>query len=119
TVSETLAAVLPKEPDLDTLPAATPSVVRRLLRRCLHKDPQHRLRDIGDARIAIEEALAGVPAEDGAPAAAARRSRMLPWAIAGALALALIVTGVSFWRATRPIVHPLMRFSVDLGPEAQ
>src|SRR5215471_2246591 len=53
TISETLAAVLLKEPDLTGLPASTPAAIRRLLRRCLDKDPQERLRDIGEARIAI------------------------------------------------------------------
>src|SRR5204863_10083561 len=86
--------------------------------RCLHKDPQHRLRDIGDARIAIEEALAGAPADDKAPAATMHRNHVLPW-VAGAATLALIVTGVLLWRAKRPVAHPLMRFSVDLGAEAQ
>jgi hypothetical protein len=104
-----LASVIKDQPDLDRLPAAMPSVVRRLLRRCLEKDPQRRLRDIGEARIAIEEALAGTPAEDGAPAAAAHRNRILTWAIAGASIPALIVTGAFLWRATRPAEHPLMR----------
>jgi serine/threonine-protein kinase len=58
-VSETLAAVLMSEPDLASLPANTPPKVRRLIERCLRKDPQSRLRDIGDARVVIEEALAG------------------------------------------------------------
>ena len=50
TVTDVLAAVVTREPDLDTLPAATPPAVRQLLRRCLDKDPKHRLRDIGEAR---------------------------------------------------------------------
>src|SRR6516162_3352393 len=53
TVSDTLAAVLLKEPPLDGLPSDTPPGLRRLLRRCLEKDPQQRLRDIGEMRIAI------------------------------------------------------------------
>src|SRR6202166_1562044 len=58
TISDTLAAVLEREPDLQKLPPATPGRIRDLLRRCLEKDSQRRLRDIGDARIEIEEALA-------------------------------------------------------------
>ena len=50
TVSDTLAAVVEREPDWTALPAATPAAVPRLLRRCLEKDPKLRLRDIGDAR---------------------------------------------------------------------
>src|SRR6202521_3150704 len=53
TVSDTLAAVLEREPDLQALPPATPAKIRDLLRRSLQKDFQRRLRDIGDARIEI------------------------------------------------------------------
>ena len=58
TFSETVAAILDRDPDWAALPAETPRGVHRLLRRCLAKDPQHRLRDIGDARLEIEEAIA-------------------------------------------------------------
>ena len=56
TVSDTLAAILEREPDWSALPRATPAARRALLRRCLEKDPKRRLRDIADARIEIEEA---------------------------------------------------------------
>jgi hypothetical protein len=59
TLTDTIAAVLEREPDWHALPPATPAAVRDLLRRCLQKDKDRRLRDIGDARIEIEEALAG------------------------------------------------------------
>jgi len=62
TVSDTLVAVLKGEPDWQALPATTPPGIRRLLRRCLEKDPDRRLHDIADARIEIEDALAQ-PAE--------------------------------------------------------
>ena len=58
TVSETMTAVLEREPDWPGLPEETPQTVRRLLRRCLEKDPHHRLHDIADARIEIDDALA-------------------------------------------------------------
>lgn len=58
TVSETMTAVLEREPDWSGLPQQTPQTVRRLLRRCLEKDPHHRLHDIADARIEIDDALA-------------------------------------------------------------
>ena len=54
TVTDTLAAVIMKDPDWSQLPAATPIRVRVLLQRCLQKDPKQRLRDIGDARISLE-----------------------------------------------------------------
>jgi len=58
TVSETMAFVMTKEPDWDALPKNTPRRLRELLRRCLVKEPRNRLRDIGDARLAIEEMIA-------------------------------------------------------------
>ena len=59
TVSEILANVLRSEPEFGRLPDATPDSVRRLLRRCLQKDPKRRLRDIRDARLEIDDAAAG------------------------------------------------------------
>ena len=61
TVSETIAEVLKQEIDFTKLPAGLPASVGRLLRRCLERDPQRRLRDIGEARLLIEGALAGEP----------------------------------------------------------
>src|SRR5260370_16605972 len=55
TASETMAAVMMKEPDWNVLPPNTPSRLSDLLRRCLVKDPRNRLRDIGEARTAMEE----------------------------------------------------------------
>ena len=58
TGSEAMTAVLEREPDWSMLPEETPHTVRRLLRRCLEKDPHHRLHDIADARIEIDDVLA-------------------------------------------------------------
>src|SRR4030095_802762 len=51
TVTDVLAVVLTREPDFGLLPPTTPQSARRLLKRCLDKDPRTRLRDIGEARI--------------------------------------------------------------------
>jgi eukaryotic-like serine/threonine-protein kinase len=67
TVTDILAAIVRAEPDWTLLPGATPLRVRVLLQRCLQKDPKQRLRDIGDARIAIDEALSGAPLETPTP----------------------------------------------------
>jgi len=64
TVTDTLALILKGEPDWIKLPANTPSNIRILLRRCLQKDPRKRLRDIGDARIEMEEMDAALPIEE-------------------------------------------------------
>jgi len=55
TLADTLAGIIGREPDWSALPPVTPPAVRRLLHRCLEKDPQRRLHDIADARIEIEE----------------------------------------------------------------
>ena len=65
TVTDILGAVLHKDPDWEALPEDTPRAIRRLLRRCLERDPHERLRDIGDARIVIKYVL-GEAAEDSA-----------------------------------------------------
>src|SRR5436190_3789194 len=54
TLSDTVVSILDREPDWTLLPNATPIEIRRLLQRCLTKDPQRRIRDIGDARIDLE-----------------------------------------------------------------
>ena len=51
--SELLAAVIMSEPELATLPANVPPGLRQLIQRCLEKDPRQRLRDIGEARVAL------------------------------------------------------------------
>jgi serine/threonine protein kinase len=104
TVSDTLAAVLRAEPDMDAMPAGTPSQVRRLLRRALEKDPRRRLQHVGDARVEIEEALSGTeddvpPAAVNAPAAAsatAIRPSVAALLLAGGLALGALGT----WQLT-------------------
>jgi eukaryotic-like serine/threonine-protein kinase len=58
TVSDTIARVLEREPDWAQLPASTPAGIRPILRRCLEKNLKHRFRDIGDVRIALEDAIA-------------------------------------------------------------
>ncbi len=116
TVSETLAAVLLKEPDLSTIPAGTPSAVRRTLRRCLEKDVTRRLQAIGEARIAIDEP------EDTAlqlPAPVAPVRRGAPWWALGAVSIVALAMPVLWWRASRPVEHPLQRFVVDFGPNSQ
>ena len=57
-VTETLGAIIHKDPAWAALPADTPPGIMELLRRCLTKDPRKRLRDIGDARVAIDDAIA-------------------------------------------------------------
>ncbi len=95
TVAETLAAVLHGEPDWDALPDPTPARIRDLLRRCLQRDADRRLRDIADARLEIEDAGIEAPA----PAGERRRSRheAIPWALAAFAIVAAVTLGVWEW----------------------
>ena len=70
TISDTIAAILGREPDWTALPPALPPEVQRLVRRCLQKDPRRRIHDIADARVEIDEALDVASA----PAAVVRRT---------------------------------------------
>jgi eukaryotic-like serine/threonine-protein kinase len=63
TVSDTIAAILERDPDWTALPAATPANARRLLHRCLEREPKTRLRDIGNARVEPDD-RASSPRED-------------------------------------------------------
>lgn len=88
--AETLAAVINQKPDLEKAPPQ----VRGLLSRCLEKDPKKRLRDIGDARLLLDE-----PA---APAQAADSRSPLPWRIAaGVLAIIAVTAGFIAWKHLR------------------
>ncbi len=59
TMSDTLVAILEREPDWSALPSVTPPGIVRLLRRCLEKDPRKRLRDIGDVLGDIDDSKSG------------------------------------------------------------
>jgi len=98
TVTDTLAAVVKTEPDWSALPEAASPRVRDLLRRCLQKDPRQRLRDIGDARILIADALSGKPDANTQTEAPSVR-RLLPILAAASIAVLLMgfVAGI-WWR---------------------
>ncbi len=95
TVSDTLAAVLTKDPDWSALPASTPASVRRSLKHCLERDARNRFHDIADVLITMAETPGEVAP---APPAPRRIARVLPW-LAAVLAAAL--AGAGWWRALR------------------
>ena len=98
TITDTLAAIVERDPPWSALPAATPTTIQRLLRRCLDKDSRRRLHDIADARIEIEDILRGGDTPAAAAAGDARRGPVRrPWSIAGASLVALIVVGALTW----------------------
>ena len=116
TVSDVIASVLKSEPDWSALPETTPAAIQKLLRHCLVKDPKQRLRDIGDARIAIEENLSGADVDTAvftqisAPKRASFLRRALPWALG---AVAIIFAGLAAWLVRQPKPpQNVIRFSV-------
>jgi eukaryotic-like serine/threonine-protein kinase len=92
TVAETLAAILEREPDWSALPSGTPTLLRRLLTRCLEKDVRRRVQHIGDVRLEIEDLLSGAPMQPVDGRGAAQRAS----AIAATLVL-LIAVGAVVW----------------------
>ncbi|MGA9733605.1 MAG: protein kinase [Candidatus Acidiferrales bacterium] len=119
TISDTLAAVIRGEPDWSALPVNLPASINRLVRRCLTKDANQRLRDIGEARIAIEHALSGTPEETAGPFAATTTPpsscrRAIPWTVAAIALAAAIVCGALYWRASQREPRPVMQLSLSL-----
>ncbi|MGH9141278.1 MAG: protein kinase domain-containing protein [Vicinamibacterales bacterium] len=123
-VPETLAFILTRQPDWTALPADTPPLIRRLLRRCLEKERKRRLDSAADARLEIEEALTGPSAVEAAaaqPETALRSawSRALTWTLAAStlgLAIALVPRWAP-WRSETGVDRPLVRLDVDLGAD--
>jgi serine/threonine-protein kinase len=124
TAPETLALVLTQEPKWDALPATVPQRIRRLLERCLTKDPKQRLRDIGEARIAIAGFLAhpGEDAESTVSAGAAPSAaqplwrRALPWAVAATCAILATIGFFRLWsRSAESGTSFPVRISGDVG----
>jgi Tol biopolymer transport system component len=120
TVSHTLASVLKDRIDFG-IPQAPPPI-RRLLARCLNRDPKERLRDIGEARIAIRDYLANPAAEaepitsepaGGKPTAARGWGHWLPRIISAILFLALAAAVA--WILKPPQALPITRFPITLG----
>ena len=121
TISDTLAAVLARDPDWSALPATTPASVRHLLSRCLEKDPKRRLRDIGDARLELEELLADRTASGrvrvGPDAPVAARPTLPRWAIgamAGCIALGALGGALAFPRRASTTARGVVRLDLDL-----
>ena len=115
TVSLTLASVLRGPIDFDKLPRETPAEIRRLLRRCLDRNIKNRLRDIGEARIAMESALAGErPLIQTAPEPADRP--WLAWNVAAVLVLALAALAFFEWRRGQQSDGIPARLTMELAP---
>jgi len=106
-VTETAGAVIHKELDLSALPPDVPPAVRTVLRRSLQKDPQQRVRDMGDVRLALDGAFAS-DAPAAAPATIRRGHRFVELAAVGLLAA--LAAGTAVWWFTRtepPVRYPI------------
>ncbi len=119
---ETLAEVLKGSIDLARLPAETPPAVRRLLRRCLVRDPRQRLHDIADARIVLQEVRDGVDGSEtetrGLPSATAPPARRSSLTWLAALVVASAVAGLAGYVARPPGAVPAapLRLAIQLAP---
>ena len=124
TVSDSIAKILERDPDWSALPAETPATIRRLLARCLEKDPRERLHDIADARLDVEDAST---AADGGSAHwferthATTPARAWPWVVAAVLgasivALAAVLVWLAPWRLAPPAATAV-RLEAALGAE--
>ncbi len=115
TPAETLAAVLRDTPAFDALPTNTPVSVRRLLSRCLERDPKLRLRDIGDARLELESTEGAAQRADFATGV--RRSVLVMGAL-GLMAGAALSAAIATWMLKpKPAggAQPLTRASYPIG----
>jgi eukaryotic-like serine/threonine-protein kinase len=121
TFSDTVAAVLQRDPDWTALPASTPLLVRRTIRRCLTRDLAKRARDIGDVRsdlAEIDDALTAPAVPLGEPRPQARRLSIAIWIVAAAIAGSLLA-GLGFWFARRPAPTAVTRFTITLPPHLE
>jgi len=121
-VTDVLAAVVRAEPDWTRLPETTPAGIRTLLRRCLQKDRTLRMRDAGDARLEVQEALTGPgPGQLAAPADGihARGRRLLAVGL-GAVIVGALISGLAVWhlKPTPPsLPRPVSRTVIPLPPD--
>jgi serine/threonine protein kinase/Tol biopolymer transport system component len=118
TVSDTLAAVLRKDPNWDALPAGLDPAVLLLLRRCLERKPADRLQHIGDARILLDEKLAS----DDSSATTTGRSRIPVLVLAGLLVVSVALNLTNFLKndgaATTADGPQVQHLAASLAPRA-
>ena len=115
TTSDTLASVLTREPAWDALPSSLSPPIARLMRRCLEKDLKRRLRDLGDARLEIEDAMRSPHAAETMAAPSRRVTRRTAiGAVTGAAVGAVAMAGVAARFSGNGRGSEVTRFSVAL-----
>ena len=117
TLTDTLAAIVDREPDWAALPPSTPPAVSELLRRCLNKNLKRRQRDIGDAVLDLDLAIDGL----NKPALIVAGRRSMLWPIAALIALGIAgILAVMMWRGSPVpesdiVLGPVTRLTADAG----
>ncbi|MGH9385947.1 MAG: protein kinase domain-containing protein, partial [Vicinamibacterales bacterium] len=117
TLSDTIAVILGREPDWTKQPDTTPRTIRVLLRRLLDKDRRRRLHDIADARLEIEDAIAGREETASMPSTSRPLERWVPWVVASvslATAAAMVVWQPLVRQNTPPVQDVQVRRLTDL-----
>ena len=115
-VSDVLASVLAREPQLTAIPETVPAIVRQVLKACLQKDPKKRVHDMADVRLALAGAF-DTARDAPVPVVAPQRS---PWRIPAAVALLVLVGAIAAataWMLKPVEARPVMRFVHRLGEE--
>jgi serine/threonine-protein kinase len=109
TGAETVARVLESQPDYGALPAGMPALARRLVQRCLERDPSARLQHMGDVRILVEEALASLDSPAATESTSIGRRRAL-WigtglvaAVLAGMAIGMLANRSTPTRTTTPL----------------
>jgi Tol biopolymer transport system component len=115
TVGEVLGAVFRAEPEWKLLPPETPERIRRLLRRCLRKDVQQRLRDIHDIRIELQETdddvIQPLPLKT-----TSRRNERIAWIALASVLLVISLLVLSMNRSAALQPSPEFRLEITTPP---
>src|SRR5262249_54205630 len=114
TVGEIFGEIFKRGPEWDRLPAETPRDIRRLLRRCLQKDPKQRLQHIDDARIELNEAKSDSESDAHLASRALRHGARTAWIVAGVAMLAAVALAAALYVVSRPGETQRLHLSMTL-----
>jgi Tol biopolymer transport system component len=118
TMSDTIARILEHDVDWGLLPETLPSPIRRVLARCLEKDPRRRARDIADVRADLEDASSDTAGGRGGAAVSQRVNRRVVFSVVAVTAAAAAIAGWSLRGASpNPAAAPasIERLTFDAG----
>jgi serine/threonine protein kinase len=112
-VTDTIVAVMSKEPDFAALPADVPARVSQALRLCLRKDPKQRVGDMRDVRLVLEGAFENAAPPSSQATTASSRGRW-PWMVA--FAVASLVAVALLWARANTLVAQRPSRTAPVGP---